>query len=328
VNGKKRNLMKKIIAVFFLPICALVVLLATVDLEPYLAPDRTGITKDAQNAGNVLLPPKPGTDEPLNKADETGQAGTHSTELPVSGHTSAQPQSEDVQPEDVRPEDTSVDKNIPRQEHTITLSQVKVEEATEEGEGKLEIIPSPLSDMEVTILPVAEYPFSILLETFAEQDIAELAIPYYQKRGISAHWVKVNLEEKGVLYRLFTGAFSTIPEAQQYIDQKQLVDKPIKPTIYSARIGTYQDKTQLTNAFVRTSATGAIPYILGTKKGVYHLYVGAFYTYVGAVAQCRELTDAGLSCEPVKRSTIPPQYHEPESDSFPHPVMPSEQGAL
>jgi hypothetical protein len=312
--------MKKIIAVFFLLICALAVLLATVDLEPYLAPDRTGVTKDAKN---ILLPPKPGPDESSNNADETGQAGTHSTEIPASGHTSAQPQSEDVQPED-----TSVDKNIPGQEHTNTLSQVKVEEATDEGEGALEIIPSPLIDMEVTILPVAEYPFSILLETFTEQDIAELAIPYYQKRGISAHWVKVDLEEKGVLYRLFTGAFSTIPEAQQFIDRKQLVDKPIKPTIYSARIGTYRDKTQLTNAFVRTSATGAIPYILGTKKGAYHLYVGAFYTSIGATAQCRELTDAGLSCEPVKRSTIPPQYPEQESDSFPHPVMPSEQGAL
>jgi hypothetical protein len=228
----------------------------------------------------------------------------------------------------VQPEDTSVDKNIPGQEHTITLSQVKVEEATEEGEGKLEIIPSPLIDMEVTILPVAEYPFSILLETFADQEIAELAIPFYQKRGISAHWVKVDLEEKGVLYRLFTGAFSTVAEAQQYLDQKLLADKPIKPTIYSARIGTYQDKTQLTNAFIRTSATGAIPYILGTKKGAYHLYVGAFYTFMGAAAQCRELTDAGLSCEPVKRSTIPPQSPEQESDSIPHPVIPSEQDAL
>jgi hypothetical protein len=320
--------MKKIIAAFFLLICALVVLLATVDLEPYLAPDRSDITedaKDAQNAKNVLLPPKSGTEEPSSETDETKQADTHSTEIAASGpgHTSAQPQSKDAQPED-----TSVDKNIPGQEHTITLSQVKVEEAAEEDEDKLEIIPSPLIDIEVTILPVGEYPFSILLETFAEQDIAELAIPYYQKRGISAHWVKVNLEEKGVLYRLFTGAFSTVSEAQQYLDHKQLVDKPIKPTIYSARIGTYQDKTQLTNAFIRTSATGAIPYILGTKKGVYHLYVGAFYTFIGATAQCQELTDAGLSCEPVKRSTIPPQYPEQESDSFAHPVMPSEQDAL
>jgi hypothetical protein len=321
--------MKKIIAVFVLLICVLVVLLATVDLEPYLAPDRTDSTTDAkdaenaQNAKKVSLPPKAGTDEPSSKTDETGQADRHSTEIPASGHTSAQTQSEDAESED-----TSVDKNIPGQEHTITLSQVKVEEAAQEDEGKLEIIPSPLIDIEVMILPVGEYPFSILLETFAEQEIAEIAIPYYQKRGISSHWVKVKLEEKGTRYRLFTGAFSTVAEAQQYLDHKQLVDKPIKPTIYSARIGTYQDKTQLTNAFIRTSATGAIPYILGTKKGVYYLYVGAFYTFIGATAQCQELTDAGLSCEPVKRSTMPPQPPEQESESFAHPVMPSEQGAF
>ncbi|NOR25814.1 MAG: hypothetical protein GQ542_15785 [Desulforhopalus sp.] len=190
-------------------------------------------------------------------------------------------------------------------EHALTPPMAKVDEIAEGVEqGHTS---SALLELEVTILPEDEYPFSILLETFVEQKIAQQAILFYQKRDISAHWVKVDLGEKGIRYRLFTGIFATIPEAQHYLDQNQLFDKLIKPTYYSARVGVYQDQAQLANAFVKARDTGFIPYILGTKKAVYHLYVGAFYTYTGATSQCRALTDAGLSCEPVRRSTIPPQ---------------------
>ena len=189
-------------------------------------------------------------------------------------------------------------------------STIKADEAAEaetaEGDEQGQP-PSSLIELEVTILPVGEYPFSILIDTFLEQERAQQAIDFYQDRDISTHWVKVDLGEKGIRYRLFTGIFATVPEAQQYLDQNQLFDKLIKPTYYSARVGVYQDKVQLASAFIKAQDTGFIPYILGTQKGVYHLYVGAFYTYIGASSQCQDLAKAGLNCEPVRRSTIPPQ---------------------
>jgi hypothetical protein len=101
--------------------------------------------------------------------------------------------------------------------------------------------------------------------------------------------------------------FSTVPEAEQYLNQNHLVGKLIRPTYYSARIGVYQDKAQLANAFLKTRAAGVCPYILGVKKGDYYLYVGSFYTFIGATNKCNYLVEAGLNCEPVKRSTIPQQ---------------------
>jgi cell division septation protein DedD len=265
--------MKKIAAALLLLFCGLVVLLATIDLEPYLAPPEQ---------------PAPTAAEQTIKEEIISPTITTEPEKLINNQPAA-------------PEKTI----YPEQEQVVT-PLVAVEDEAAESEETDPISP-PLIELEVTTLPVGEYPFSILLETFAEQATAEEAVSFYQVRGIPAHWVKVDLGEEGIRYRVFTGVFSTMPEAQQYLNESQLFDKPIKLTYYGARIGVYTDKIQLAEAFVKTRETGVMPYILGTKKGEYHLYVGAFYTYIGAVDQCRDLTAAGLSCEPVKRSTIPPQ---------------------
>lgn len=263
--------MKKIAAAFVLLSCGLVVLLATLDLEPYLAPpEQTSRTGVKQRLAKEVQPQKSEADAQLNQ----------------------------VQPAERQ------ERIFPEQEQVVAPLVAREETAGAREETKP--VPSLPIELDVTTLAVGEYPFSILLETFAEQATAEEAISFYQVRGIPAHWVKVDLGEQGIRYRVFTGVFSTMPEAKQYLTKNQLTGKPIKLTYYAARIGVYTDKGQLAEAFVKASDAGVVPYILGTQKGEYHLYVGAFYTYIGAVDQCRDLTGAGLNCEPVKRSTIPP----------------------
>lgn len=294
--------MKKIIAIIFLLISGLSVFLATVDLEPYLTHNLPDTPK------NIALDSVPEADDPPAKTNVIDQVETHSTDVSAEKQTLTQLEPEALQEYQEKnllensESAATVELITTGQEHTATPSA-----ANRVDEQKLTEMPASLIELEVIVLPVGEYPFSILLETFLDQSTAQLAIPFYQKRGISAYWVKVNLGEDGIRYRLFTGVFRTVPEAQQYLDQNQLIDKLIKGTYYSARVGVYMDKAQLASDFVKTGKTGVIPYILGTKKGDYHLYVGAFYTFIGATAQCRDLTEAGLSCEPVRRSTFPPK---------------------
>lgn len=290
--------LKRIIAVFFLLSCGLIILLATVDLEPYLVSDQPDIPKQA--------PPLSKPDEPPITPTSSNQLAPPPTVISTVEQTVSQPESDKLEDlfENLKPA-TTVDEIIAEQQGTAEPPVAHVNEATEGVDQ--EQTSSPLIELEVTVLPVGEYPFSILLETFLEQESAQKAVQRYQERGIWAHWVKVNLGKKGIRYRLFSGIFSTVPEAQHYLDQNQLFDKLIKPTYYSARVGVYRDKVQLANDFIKISDTGVTPYILATQNGLYHLYVGAFYTYIGATSQCRALTAAGLSCEPVKRSTIPPQ---------------------
>lgn len=283
--------MQKIIAVCFLLICVLLVFLATIDLEPYLAPEQPDIAQSDAAQQSLLE-----TEELPGKTDAAGQPGPESTVIPTQTESIGQSQAGDTQPKETLEGSA---KAAVIDETTTGREQATASSATQ--------MPSSLIELQVERLPEGEYPFSILLETFTEQATAEMAIPYYEKRGLSAHWVKVNLGEEGIQYRLFTGVFATVPEAQQYLDQNKLVDRPIKATYYAARVGVYQDKAQLASTFVKTKNAGVLPYILGTQNGDYHLYVGAFYTFIGAADQCRDLGDAGLSCEPVKRSTIPPR---------------------
>ena len=275
--------MKKIIASFFLLVCIVIVLLASVDLEPYLAPDKTAT---------------PATESTV-KQEPT--AATKDIE-----ETKQKQQLEEMQPDNTLntpPPAPPVDEMYPEQEQVVMAPK----ESAVITEEKIPQTPSTPIELDVTVLPVGDYPFSILLATFQEKETAERGRSLYQKRGISTYWVKVDLDERGVRYRLFTGTFSTMPEAQQYLKSSGIINKFIKPTYYAARVGVYTDKTELADAYLKTSKAGVVPYILGTTKGDFYLYVGAFYTYVGAIDQCRDLAAAGLNCEPVKRSTVPPQ---------------------
>jgi hypothetical protein len=292
--------MKKIIAVFLLLFCGLVVLLATVDLEPYLAP-APSLTEE-----EIAPPPVPRTDTVQDTAMMTGQA--EETVIPGSEPNIDQDRAATgathTPGEETPPLNPEEEIAANRQQ---TPSPAATPEAVPADESETGQPPAAQIELEVTILPRAEYPFSILLDTFIKRETAQQAIFFYKRRGLATHWVRVDLGEKGVRYRVFTGVFTTETEAEQYLARNQLLDKPIKPTTYAARIGVYQDKSLLASAFVKARATGFVPYILGTQNGDYFLYIGAFYTYIGAIDQCRELTAAGLSCDPVKRSTIPPQ---------------------
>lgn len=283
--------MKKIIIVCFLLICGLLVFLATIDLEPYVAREQPEITQNGAAQPSLL-----GTDKLPDKNDAAGQPGADSTVIPGQTERIGQSQAEGAQQEETLEGSTAA---LSIDETTVGREQAPASSSAQ--------MPSSLLELQVERLPEGEYPFSILLETFTEQATAEMAIPYYDKRGLAAHWVKVNLGEEGIQYRLFTGVFATVPEAQQYLEKNKLVDRPVKATFYAARIGVFQDKAQLASTYVKTKNAGTLPYILGTQNGDYHLYVGAFYTFIGAAEQCRNLRDAGLSCEPVKRSTFPPR---------------------
>jgi hypothetical protein len=273
--------MRKIIAAFFILICAVVLLLATVDLGPYLAPDKSA----APATGRTTTKEVAVTAKNVDESDLIQQT------IPDD-------------PTDILPSTPPLEEIFPEQEQVVMGPPTETAALAEEKMA--ETPPAPI-ELEVTILPVGDYPFSILLATFQKKETAQRAISLYRKRGISTYWVKVDLEEMGIRYRQFTGFFSTMPEAQQYLEHSELVDELIKPTYYAARLGVYTDKTVLAGDFVKARQADVMPYILSTTKGDYYLYVGAFYTYVGAIDQCRDLTAAGLRCEPVKRSTIPPQ---------------------
>ena len=287
--------MKKIISFSLLLICGLVLLLATVDLEPYLSSGSSDILEE------VSLPPVQEKDQILPQIDANAQPENQPTVILVEENNNTRPDNTQWDDISANKNDATPGEDAPIGQQTTGASPAKVDDDVELGQT------SSLIEMEIMVLPAGEYPYSILLETFLKQESAQQAILKYQERGISAFWVKVNLGNKVIRFRVFTGTFSTETEAQLYLENHQLSGKLVRPTTYSALVGVYQDKAQLITDIVKTRETGVIPYILRTAKDDYFLYVGAFYTFNGANSQCISLEKAGISCKPVKRSTIPPQ---------------------
>lgn len=281
--------MKNIIATLFLLFSILLVLLATVDLEPLL---KKGSADDnLQKSSPANSTPKQTTDQaPLSEQ----------VTAPVS-ESFAEKQQKNIAPG--KAEETIAKKT----EDPTTNKPFTGSDITQ----KTEIIGTELIkledglDLEVMMVDENDLPYSILLATFVKPAIAEQAIPFYRRQNISTHWVKVKLAEDNTRYRLFTGAFSTKDEAQKYMQHNQLSDGLIKKTRYAARIGIFQNKTQLAKAYSKIQNTEAVPYILATKAGIFHLYAGAFYTFEGASDQCDKLLEAGINCQPVSRSTLP-----------------------
>ncbi len=170
-----------------------------------------------------------------------------------------------------------------------------------EGHGeakKAETVPNPVLSMEEK---VSKYPYAILLGAFKTIARAEKAIALYRKKGISSYWVKVDLGEKGIWYRVFAGHFRDESGARAFIRKKRLSEARAKRTKYGILIGQFKNGERLQGKLTEVRNLGYSPYVITSDRGVSCLYVGAYYTKQGAEAQESELVSKGIDARVVER---------------------------
>jgi cell division septation protein DedD len=158
--------------------------------------------------------------------------------------------------------------------------------------GKEELFPEESS---------VPYPYSVYLGSYQTLERAERAVSRYRKKGLSAYWVEVHLGEKGVWYRVFAGHFKGQNEAEAFIKRKRLEDAKVKRTKYSTLIGVYATESDAQKKFLALSGRGYSPYVIETNSGESQLYVGAFYTQIGAERLHKELASKGIRSRVVER---------------------------
>jgi hypothetical protein len=158
--------------------------------------------------------------------------------------------------------------------------------------GKEELFP------EESTMP---YPYSVYLGAYKTPVRAEKAISIYRKAGLSAYWVKVNLGDKGIWYRVFTGYFKDQNEAKAFITRKRIADAEAKRTKYATLIGIYATGRDAQKEFLALSRLGYSPYVIRMASGESQLYVGAFYTKIGAEEQRLDLASKGVQSRVVER---------------------------
>jgi cell division protein FtsN len=148
---------------------------------------------------------------------------------------------------------------------------------------------------------IYSYPYSVYLGSYPSRERADKAISGYRKKGLSPYWVKVDLGDKGVWYRVFMGHFENKENAEQFITKQQLSGAGVKKPRYANLLGGYESEEELNARKLALSDLGYCPYVINGVHGESLLYTGAFYQKVRAQRQHAELAAKGIQSQVVER---------------------------
>lgn len=148
---------------------------------------------------------------------------------------------------------------------------------------------------------VSLFPYSIYLGSYRTLEQTRKAISVYQKKGLSPYWVKVDLGNKDVWFRLFSGYFRKREQANEFIEKKHIDGAKSRHTRYGNLIGIFDSEKELDEKKLELSKLGYCSYVIPGKNGESLLYSGAFYQKARALEQQTELVSKGITCEVVER---------------------------
>jgi len=138
------------------------------------------------------------------------------------------------------------------------------------------------------------YPYSLHLVSHNSLEMAKRAISDFGEKGILPYLSRVDLDEKGIWYRIFTGYFKDKKEAERFRQEHGLVGANITKTLYTNLIGTYSNKDELEKEIISLKELGYFPYTIKYDDGRQRLFVGAFFTIEGAEKQYHHLRSKGI----------------------------------
>jgi cell division protein FtsN len=177
--------------------------------------------------------------------------------------------------------------------HDTEVMDMKPDHQMEEGIADEDIVTPSYSE--------GTFPYSIYLGSFSTQEKAEKAIFNYTTEMLSPFSVKVDLGDKGIWYRVYSGCFREYKEAEEFIKEHNLPNASIKITTYANLIKDYEEPGDKTEIEESLKIKGFSPYKINDSKGNSYLFVGAFITMEGAKAQNAELSAAGINSRVIKR---------------------------
>jgi cell division septation protein DedD len=207
---------------------------------------------------------------------------------------------------------SSGEANVPEltKESRVTTGNLNSEEPVSDNEQKPVSAISSLKTETLETIGASEqstesvkllYPYSIKLTYFRSREDAEKSLAVYRAKGLSPYWVKVNIGDQGVWYRVFAGYFEDIAAAEEIIKTHKLRGALVKKTAFATLIGTSRSELEVNTQIRQISDQGFSPYVVKGANGEFYLYVGAFYTYRGAKEQYADLLASGIESKVVER---------------------------
>ncbi|MBN1830853.1 MAG: SPOR domain-containing protein [Deltaproteobacteria bacterium] len=148
---------------------------------------------------------------------------------------------------------------------------------------------------------IQSYPYSIYLGSYKNINRTEEAISIFKKKGLSPYWVRVDLGEKGVWYRVLAGYFHTKDEVNAFIEKNQITEGRSRYVLYANLIGLFSSDEELREKKLSLVELGYCPYVIEGDDGESLLYSGAFYYKEDAEKEHIELASKGIQSRLAKR---------------------------
>jgi succinoglycan biosynthesis transport protein ExoP len=145
------------------------------------------------------------------------------------------------------------------------------------------------------------FPYSLRLGAFRTLARAKKAVEEYKQKGLSPYWTQVDLGDKGIWFRVYTGHFEDRGKAKRFREERDLDGALVKETRYTTLVGVYENEDELERKILSLENLDLSPYTLKDQDGGYRLLVGAFITEEGAQAQQRDLEAKGIQSEVIRR---------------------------
>ncbi|MBN1830852.1 MAG: SPOR domain-containing protein, partial [Deltaproteobacteria bacterium] len=187
-----------------------------------------------------------------------------------------------------------VDAEVRKTEPSAIVSSVSVKD----------IAPKTKIPEKQRLLPEAmagsSYPYSVYAGSYKDLDRARKAVSDLQKKGAS-YWVRTDLGEKGIWYRVYIGCFQTRDQAETFIKNHQIADGESKRTTYANLIGTYGSEEELDRMRLSLLNLEFSPYVIEASGGKSHLFTGAFYQKADAEKEQLDLKAKGIKSQLVER---------------------------
>ena len=146
----------------------------------------------------------------------------------------------------------------------------------------------------------SSYPYSVYIGSYKDLHRARKAAFDLQTKGPS-YWVKTDLGDKGIWYRVYIGCFQTRDQAETFIKNHQIADGESRHTTYANLIGTYSSDEELDEMRLSLLNLEFSPYVIEASGGRSHLFTGAFFQKARAEKEHLDLKAKGIQSQLVER---------------------------
>ncbi len=188
-----------------------------------------------------------------------------------------------------------VDAEVQKTKQGASVASISVKDVAPQAKA-----PAEKQNQELESTVGSFHPYSVYAGSYKGLDRARKAVSDLEAKGPS-YWVKTDLGDKGIWYRVYVGCFETRDQAETFIKNNQIADGESRHTAYANFIGTYHSDEELDKMRLSLLNLEFSPYVIEASGGEYHLFTGAYYQRTRAEKEHFDLKEKGIQSQIVKR---------------------------